>query len=167
MTDQPTAQTNPNQASSQQPNRSPVASQTGSTSQPPTQPISSGNPEQPHPIPNSNPESAGYAETVEYVEIGAESQLDPEVAEYVDEVGKDKQDLDQPIVVHGKEVATPAQPKPGPDDIILPLSREKMEIGKSRPIRDSWRWLSTWCERIIHKFSGKVFYSNAPSPKDQ
>lgn len=105
-------------------------------------------------------------EIVSYTEVGAETEMDPEVAEFVQKVEKDKLELNEPVVVHGQTVVEPANWS-GQPHFQAPLTRDQITTGDKASVSTSLRWLATWCIRMIKKFKGRVIFSDAkPTPTD-
>jgi hypothetical protein len=42
--------------------------------------------------------------------------------------------------------------------VILPLTEEELKLGLHRKIVDGFRWLAEWCQMVIKKYPGRVFY---------
>lgn len=100
-------------------------------------------------------------EMVSYTEVGAEQEIDPELAEYMSRVEKDKLELNEPVVVHGQTVVEPANWH-GQPSITLPTDKQTIITGLKASVSKNVRWLATWCMRMISKFQGRVIYSDAP-----
>lgn len=106
------------------------------------------------------PIPVNQSESIPFTEVGVEQDLDPEVAEYMQRVEKDKLELDQPIVVHGQTVVEPPNWN-GRPSVTLPVSRQTVLGGLQEKVEKSVRWLATWCVRMIRKFQGRVIYSDS------
>lgn len=98
-------------------------------------------------------------ETIPLVEVGQETELDPEVQEYMERVEKEKVALNQPIVMNGNPIAHPPGWQPPEPNITLPTTRDKVLFGMKQKVGTSVRWLAEWCYRMIKKFHGRVVYS--------
>jgi len=42
--------------------------------------------------------------------------------------------------------------------VILPLTEEELKLGLHRKIIDVFRWMAEWCQLVIKKYPGRVFY---------
>lgn len=97
------------------------------------------------------------------------------VDEYIEQVEKKAENPFQPNISGGQtptQVSSTAQAVPsdmgvlvsqslgskGPGKIVLPLDEGEVKEGLHRKVLDSFRWVAEWCNYMIKKYPGRVFY---------
>ncbi|HUV72132.1 MAG TPA: hypothetical protein VMW25_03930 [Clostridia bacterium] len=85
-----------------------------------------------------------------------EPKLDKEVEKYFEKV-EEEQYLSQPVTDDaGQVLVSPAAPqKP---QIVLPVTQVTYNLGLTKKVSDSLRWLSEWCRRLLKIFGSRAIF---------
>lgn len=107
--------------------------------------------------------STAVAETATFQEVNTgaaaleREPIPPEVEAWMEKVGQPTRDTamdNLPQVQLTPKTPTPSAPS-GPM-YVLPLGEQELSEGMKAGLNDSFRWLATWCARIIEQLKGRV-----------
>lgn len=105
---------------------------------------------------------SGSQEITPMTEFTRKVDLEPEVESWLEKLEKEDSQLQQPIVdpgaSNGDDKVVLNNIEPSEFKVILPLTKDEVEIGLHHKVMDSIRWLAEWCIKTIKMFHGKVAY---------
>ncbi len=96
------------------------------------------------------------------VETEKNAEVPPEVEKWVEKVQHHEIQAPHEVVVADKTAQQPTGNYASDPVIVLPITQQGMQIGLTKAVTESARWLVTWCTRIIKKFHGMVVYRDVP-----
>lgn len=111
-------------------------------------------------------ETAGAAEPspamevpgVQVVEHEPNVEIAPEVQGWIEKVEQEKLNIPENIVVADKTAGQPTGKYASEPVLVLPATQQQVNSGLHASVKQSIRWLATWCFRIMKKFKGIVVY---------
>ncbi len=95
---------------------------------------------------------------VQVVEHEPNVEISPEVQGWIEKVEQEKLHLPDNIVVADQTAAQPTGTYAAAPVIVLPMTEDQMSSGLKASVKNSVRWLATWCVRVMKKFKGSVVY---------
>ena len=106
---------------------------------------------------------ANLPEKTPITEFTRNVDLEPEVEGWLEKLEKEDTKLQQPVVdpSTGSGQALLDNSQPSNFKVVLPLTKEEVELGLHQKVINSIRWLAEWCMRMIKMFGNKVAYKRA------
>lgn len=104
-------------------------------------------------------ELAGYVEVVGSDSIEKEP-LPPEVSSWMEKVSRDTSGEKPPeVVVANSNMPPTVDPGVSRQVFVLPLGEAELEKGLHQSVKNSVRWLSEWCKRLVKKLGDQTSLS--------
>lgn len=95
---------------------------------------------------------------VQVVEHEPNVEISPEVQGWIEKVEQEKLHLPDNIVVADQTAQQPTGNYAAAPVIVLPMTEDQMNSGLKASVKNSVKWLATWCVRVMKKFQGSVVY---------
>lgn len=95
------------------------------------------------------------------VETEKSAEIPPEVESWVEKVHHHEIQAPHEVVVADKTTQQLTGNYASDPVIVLPVTQQGMQVGITKTVTESARWLVEWCTRIIKKFHGMVVYRDA------
>lgn len=92
------------------------------------------------------------------VEVEKSAEIPPEVESWVEKVQHHEIQAPHEVVVADKTTQQLTGNYASDPVIVLPVTQQGMQVGITKSVTESARWLVEWCTRIIKKFHGMVVY---------
>lgn len=105
-------------------------------------------------------DAAVSPESAEIEIIPETPEISPELEEHIRAVQKGEIELPGPIEV-GTHEGQPVSIQPSAHqqpNIILPLTKNDLQLGKKQPVGAAFRWLAEWVAWLIKKYPGRAIY---------
>lgn len=96
------------------------------------------------------------------VETEKSAEVPPEVESWVEKVQHHEIQAPHEVVVADQTAQQPTGNYASEPVIVLPVTQQGMQVGMTKSVTESARWLVEWCSRIIKKFHGMVVYRDVP-----
>jgi hypothetical protein len=103
---------------------------------------------------------------VQYVEeekTPERPEIPPEVESYLQEVGNNKDQIPQEVVIGDQQTIHPTTKYLAQPVIVLPITPEVEKQGATKSAQFSVRWLVEWSRKMMKVFSGRVVYKKSPA----
>lgn len=107
-------------------------------------------------------ETPKQAESAEIEIIPETPEVSPELVEHVQAVQRGEIQLPGPIDVgtHKGQSLSIQPSAPQQPNIVLPLTKNGIQVGQKKPVSSAFRWLTEWVKWLIKKYPGRVLYKS-------
>lgn len=95
---------------------------------------------------------------VQVIEHEPSVEIAPEVQGWIEKIEQEKLNIPEHIVVADDTAAQPTGNYASSPVIVLPMTEDQVKKGLNQNVKQSVRWLATWCVRVIKMFKGSVVY---------